>query len=124
MATILVASEDHAAVQSLSAELSADGHVVITAADGQDACAKALAEAPDLVFLDMTLTVFDGHKTCALLRADPGLPPTHPILLLTSTRPNAKALEKVGATGCFPKRHEVRELRDLLVKYLGVKASP
>jgi two-component system response regulator RegX3 len=61
--------------------LTADGHAVTAAADGAIAASKGVAEAFDLVLLDLMLPRLDGIEVCRRLRAArPGMP----ILMLTA----------------------------------------
>lgn len=118
MATILIAGEDIGCLAILESELSAEGHEVITAPNGQDAYDRALGAALDAVFLELNMPVFNGYETCRLLRDDPDVPPGLPIILLTSTDVNERAMEKAGPTDRLPKRHQAWELRELLSKHL------
>lgn len=117
MATILLASEDARCTDMLAAELGAEGHRVISAGTGQEAYEAALAESPALVFLDMTLAVFNGLETCRMLRDDPAVPPKLPIYLLIGAPLDPRTVEKAGLSGCFPKTHETQQVRDLLAAH-------
>jgi two-component system cell cycle response regulator DivK len=50
--------------------LSQEGFRVEFATDGQDAVDKALALQPDVIFMDVSLPVFDGWEATRRLRAD------------------------------------------------------
>jgi len=104
--------------------LSAEGHQVICAANGQEAYEIALQEKPDLVFLDIMMPIYSGYETCELLRNDPEVPKELPIVFLTSLDADTRMLEKVGASDHLPKRHMVVELREVLAKHLGPEANP
>jgi len=118
MANILIAGGDTASLAVIEAELSAQGHQVISAVDGQDAYERVLAEIPDAVFLEANLPVFNGYETCQLLRGDPQVPPGLPIFVLTAADVDGRALQKVRPTGTLPKRHQAWELQELLSKHL------
>ena len=124
MARILVADDDTASLDVMALALSADGHDVHCAANGQEAYELALTEKPDLVFLDIMMPVYNGDETCELLRNDPEVPKELPIVFLTSLDADTRMLEKVGASDHLPKRHMVVELRELLAKHLGPEANP
>jgi len=124
MATILVAGGDAAFNSALSAVLTAEGHDVVVAADGAEACERATDAAPDLVFLDASLPVFDGLETCARLRSDPEVSPSLPIVLVTPTAINNRKLDAAGVTTCLFKHQGVTEVRDLLAKYLPSITGP
>ena len=118
MATILIAGEDTGCLAILESELSAEGHEVITAGNGQDAYDRTVAAAADAVFLEGNMPVFNGYETCRLLRDDPDVPPALPIIFLTSTDVNERAMETAGPTDRLAKRHQACELRELLSKHL------
>lgn len=124
MGRILIASSDHGLVEILSAELAGEGHEVECAYDGQDAYSLALAGNPDVVFLEVSLPVFNGYETCRMLRGDPDIPSTLPIIFLTTPDADRKAMQKAGATDYLPKQHEARELRELLTRHLSAEATP
>ena len=119
MAKILVAGLDGTAVDTLTAELLGDEHDVLTTSDGYEALQLALAEQPDLIFLEPALTLFDGLETCAMLRKDPEIPRALPIILLVSEELDPRTRDKAGATTQFLKAHAAWELRELLSKYLA-----
>ena len=48
--------------------LEAEGHRVLTAADGETGLQRALDEKPDLVLLDVMMPRLDGYAVCAELR--------------------------------------------------------
>ncbi len=123
MATILIATDDATLHEVLSAEISAEGHTVLWAADGREALEMALEERMELALLDAHLPVHDGYALCELLRADPEVPARLPLLLLADEDLNVRKLEQVGATAQFPKTHLAQELVDALVKYLGPLAG-
>lgn len=61
--------------------LEAEGHRVITAADGEAGLKRALDEKPDLVLLDIMMPRLDGYAVCAQLRR---VEFPAPILMLTA----------------------------------------
>lgn len=123
MARILVADDDTASLDVMALALSAEGHDVRCAGNGQEAYEMAVEEKPDLVFLDIMMPVYNGYETCELLRNDPEVPRELPIIFLTSLEADTRMLEKVGASDHLPKRHMVLELRELLSKHLGPQAN-
>lgn len=60
MAKILVADDDPVIIKLLQVNLEMEGYEVITAADGQEAVAKARESRPDLVILDIMMPRMDG----------------------------------------------------------------
>lgn len=59
------------------------GYEIITAANGADGIAKAAAERPDLILMDLNLPVVDGWEATRRLKADP-VTRNIPIIALTA----------------------------------------
>jgi CheY-like chemotaxis protein len=117
MATILLASGNGRCIELLTAELEAEGHRVVAADTGHEAYESAIAELPELVFLDASLAVFDGLETCQMLRNDPAVPPKLPIYLLTDAPLDPRIVERTGLTGCISRVHDTQIVRDLLAAH-------
>jgi len=124
MARILLADDDLASLEVMTLALEAEGHEVLQVSNGQEAFEQTLSHRPDLVFLDVMMPVFDGYQTCEMMRNDPDIAPSLPIIFLTAVEVDNKRIEEVGASGYLSKRHAVTELRELLVRHLGPKANP
>jgi CheY-like chemotaxis protein len=56
---------------------------IITATDGRTAIARALADRPDLIVLDLVMPEMDGVEVCKALRSRPETKRT-PIVMVTS----------------------------------------
>ena len=63
--------------------LSDAGCIVITASDGKEAIAKAKAERPTIIFLDIIMPGMDGYEACRMLAEDPATKGI-PVVLVTS----------------------------------------
>jgi two-component system cell cycle response regulator len=70
-ARILVVDDVEANVRLLEAKLTADYYDVITASDGPTALARAAADQPDIVLLDVMMPGMDGFQVCRRLKDDP-----------------------------------------------------
>src|ERR1700752_829927 len=81
---ILVVEDEKDVVDLLTLNLrKAGGFVISTASDGASGLAKARAEKPDFIILDLMLPKMPGLEVCKLLKSDP--PTRHiPILMLTA----------------------------------------
>lgn len=80
MAKILIVDDDPHIRDVVSFALSQASHEVLAASDGEAGLARALADGPDLVVLDIVMPKLDGIELCRRLRAKS----TVPILFLSS----------------------------------------
>ena len=71
---------------------------LVMAKDGQEAVAKALAEKPDLILMDVVMPKMTGFEACKQLRQTEATK-SIPIILVT-TRGEAENVETGFATGC------------------------
>ena len=68
---ILAVDDSPADLANLKAVLSEAGCVVLTATNGKEAFAKAKADHPDMIFLDIIMPEMDGYEACRLLANNP-----------------------------------------------------
>ena len=68
--TILVADDAPGNIAFLEQALGG-AYEILFANNGQEAVALALAEAPDLILLDVVMPGMDGFEACRVLKADP-----------------------------------------------------
>jgi len=80
MASILIVEDDTTVREMLALNLKAEGHEVVTAAEGETGLAAARENPHDLIVLDVMLPKLDGLSICRLIRKDS----TVPILILTA----------------------------------------
>jgi len=70
VARILVVDDEPDVVALVRTILEADGHSVVTATDAKDALGAMLAEAPDLLILDLMMPELDGFQMLKLVQMD------------------------------------------------------
>jgi CheY-like chemotaxis protein len=70
----------------------------VTADDGAAGVAKAAAERPDLVLMDLSLPVIDGWEATRRIKADPSTA-SIPVIALTAHAMSGDE-EKAKAAGC------------------------
>ena len=68
--TILVVEDEAVLLQALVNKLTKEKFHVLTAKNGADGLAMALAEKPDLIILDIIMPVMDGMTMLSKLRED------------------------------------------------------
>jgi DNA-binding response OmpR family regulator len=97
-ATVLVADDDADILRFMELNLRLEGFQVVTARDGADALAKAVAIRPDLVLLDVRMPGIDGYTICARIRADASLAAV-PVIIVTANYGSAEveAARRAGA---------------------------
>jgi CheY-like chemotaxis protein len=83
MPKILLVEDNEMNRDMLSRRLERKGYQVVLAVDGQEGVEAALAQAPDLVLMDMSLPVLDGWEATRRLKAAPAT--RHiPVIALTA----------------------------------------
>ncbi len=82
---ILVVEDEPELQEALSEAMTiAGGFEVITASDGEEAIEKALAEKPDMVFLDIRIPKMDGSQVLEKIREDEPWGKNVPVSILTA----------------------------------------
>jgi two-component system cell cycle response regulator DivK len=103
--------------------LTGSGYDVAEAADGQAGVARAKAERPDLILMDIQLPVLDGYETTRQIKSDPDLKAT-PIIAVSSFAMKGDE-EKARAAGCdhyVTKPYSPLQLLRIIQGFLGEKA--
>jgi len=119
---ILIVEDEPAMVAGLRDNFEYEGYEVISAADGAEGLARALADNPDLVVLDVMMPRMSGLDVCKQLKAER---PSMPIIMLTA---RGQEIDKVvglelGADDYVTKPFSIRELM-ARVKAVLRRASP
>ena len=108
-ARILMVEDDPALTVLLHDNLEYEGYVVETATDAQEAIAKARANPPDLMLLDLMLPGGDGFEVCRTVAA---MLPKASIVILTSRQEQVDKIKglDLGADDYVTKPCGVEEL--------------
>src|SRR5215831_17983374 len=108
MTTVLVVDDERRIAEIARDYLRHAGFEVILAADGRDALARARADRPDLVVLDLGLPEIDGLDVAKTLRRESDVP----IIMLTARVDESDRLIGlgVGADDYISKPFSPREL--------------
>jgi two-component system cell cycle response regulator DivK len=70
MANILIVEDEKSTVALLTRALTQAGHTVTAAGTGKEAIAKAKAQKPALIMMDMSLPEMTGFEATRALKAD------------------------------------------------------
>ena len=100
--------------------LTAAGYASAEAVNGAEGVAKAEAEKPDLILMDIQMPVMDGYDTTRRIKANPALAAI-PIVAVTSyalSGDEAKA-RAAGCDGYVTKPFSPRELLRVIRGFLG-----
>ncbi len=118
---VLIADDEPNIVISLEFLLRREGFEVLVACDGAEALAKAQAERPDLVLLDVMMPKMNGFDVCQALRADPELAAMRVMMLTAKGRETevSKGLG-LGADAYMTKPFSTKELVARVRSLLGI----
>lgn len=82
-AKILIVDDEPDYVSTIQCRLEWYHYEVITAADGQQGLEKAADEKPDLILIDTSMPVINGHEMLERLRKNPALKDI-PVIMVTA----------------------------------------
>lgn len=122
MAKILLV-EDNADNRLLVKDiLSYNGHDILEAPDGMTGIRMAQESMPDLVLMDIQMSVLDGEKALSVLRNNPRTK-TLQVLALTSfaMKGDQERLLQMGFDGYITKPINTREFPSLIEDFLSRK---
>ncbi len=98
MKKILLVDDSNTILMMEKMILKKTGYQVITATNGEDAVARAVAERPDLILMDVVMPRMTGFEACRRLRQEETTKQT-PIIMVT-TRGEQSNVEAGFANGC------------------------
>ena len=119
MRTVLVVDDIKTDRELVGKVVTAAGHAVEYAEDGEAAIDKAKAIKPALVFLDVVMPRQDGFATCRKLKKDPDTAAI-PVVMITSKSTDTDRFwaEKQGAADLIAKPFTPETLTAVLRKFL------
>ena len=120
MSKVLVVDDEFLLRTILKDSLEEAGHTVLLAENGRAALARAKADSPDCILLDIMMPGIDGYQTCAAIKADPQLA-SIPVILISATTDLrvVDRAEAVGATTVLPKPVPFEQLEQALILALN-----
>lgn len=113
----LVVDDSAADLANIKSILTDAGCIVITATNGAEAIAKASAESPTIIFLDVVMPDMDGFEACRQLTANPATKAI-PVVFVTSKGQKTDKVwgELQGAKGFVTKPYTADQIIDQLKK--------
>jgi CheY-like chemotaxis protein len=120
MAKILLVEDNEMNRDMLSRRLERRGHQIAIAVNGEEAIAKARAELPEVILMDMSLPVIDGWEATRRIKAAPATRAI-PVIALTA-HAMSDDREKALAAGCDDYDTKPVDLPRLLDKISGLLA--
>ena len=121
MARILLVEDNEMNRDMLSRRLARRGHEILIAIDGGEGVARASADLPDLILMDMSLPVLDGWEATRRIKADPATSKI-PVIALTA-HAMAGDREQALAAGCDDYDTKPIELERLVEKIAALLAA-
>lgn len=109
---VLIVDDDSYVCATMEALLKNEGHQLLFASSGAEGQAKALAEHPDVILLDVMMPEMDGYEVCRRLKADPATAAI-PVLLVTALTERKERLKGIeaGANDYLTKPIDAQDLR-------------
>lgn len=118
MSLVLIADDEEPTLEILAEVVSALGHQVLRAHDGEEALTLARAHGPDLVITDFMMPRKSGVELIRALRAADGELARTPTILISAASPRAA----VEATRFLAKPLRLDQLEDEVKQLLAGKA--
>jgi DNA-binding response OmpR family regulator len=118
--TVLIVDDNEDLVQILGARLEAGGYRVLMALNGEEGIAKAEAEQPNLVLLDVMMPGMDGFEVLRRLKESERACQI-PVVMLTA-RGETKLIfkaEELGAADYIVKPCDGADLLRHVVRHIG-----
>jgi DNA-binding response OmpR family regulator len=117
---VLLIDDERMLHAMLKTVLATHGIEVISAFTGEEGLAKAVADVPDMIILDVLMPGIKGREVCVKLKAMPETKET-PVLFLTAkdSEDDVQAELDAGAVGHVTKPINSTHLLRLIRKILG-----
>jgi DNA-binding response OmpR family regulator len=118
---VLVADDDPDILSLVTLRLERSGYDVVSAGDGEQALASALARTPDLALLDVMMPKLDGYEVTERLRGEEATRYV-PIILLTARVQEADIARGIeaGADDYVEKPFSTQDLSKRVQAVLGL----
>src|SRR5881628_1752589 len=121
---VLLAGDGKEATRWLRVLLEGGGYAVLQERTGQHGLERAGTTEPDVILVDAELPDMAGVELCRMLRADPRVSSSTPILLTirdAATREQRLAALRAGAWECIAPPHDAEEILLKIGAYVHAK---
>mgnify|MGYP001033400001 CR=1 FL=1 len=123
-ARILVVDDEPDYVSTIQCRLEWSHYEVITAANGKEALEKSASEKPDLILLDTSMPVMNGHEMLEHLRKRPHLKDIPVIMVTALCEPQDIAVaSSYGVVDYIAKPFDLAELMEKIANVLKNKKA-
>jgi DNA-binding response OmpR family regulator len=122
---VLVIDDEPYILRSICYVLAQEGFQVKTASNGEDGLARARADRPPIVIVDIMMPRMDGYQVCEAIRQDPELAGTYIIILSAKGQQIDRERGLLGGadeymTKPFSPRELVQRVREAMASRRGV----
>lgn len=83
---ILMAEDEAEVLSIMSKKVAAEGYIVITAQDGEEAWEKIQKESPDVIILDLIMPKRNGYEVLRKVREQPTSTRWQPVIIVSAKR--------------------------------------
>jgi len=120
----ILAIDDDQFMREMFADVLGETYQILSAEDGHDALAIALAETPDLILLDIEMPGMDGYETCCKILEEDSLASV-PVIFVSGHDQIEERLKgyEVGGSDYVVKPFNAQELQAKIVHLLGIVAD-
>jgi CheY-like chemotaxis protein len=123
-AKILIVDDEPDYVSTIKQHLEWSNYATVVATNGKEGLEKAASEKPDLILLDTSMPVMDGHETLEHLSKDPQLK-NIPVIMVTAACEvdDIATASSFGIVDYISKPFDFAELKDKIANALEGKKA-
>ncbi|MBA3534594.1 MAG: response regulator [Ardenticatenales bacterium] len=117
---ILVVDDEDGIREVMATLLLAEGYAVATARHGVEALEKAQILSPQLMILDMTLPLMDGHAVLEVIQDQPQWTDMGLLIMTASPVAYQKVVARLGIAHCLAKPFDLDDLLTRIYRLIGL----